>query len=90
MQDLYKKADELGTSSFSRQIAKILTHPIGVYRKFISPLLSPSCRHFPSCSEYAEEAINEHGPFRGILLAAKRILRCNPLFAGGYDPVPKK
>lgn len=58
------------------------------YRKFISPLTPPSCRFYPTCSAYALEAIEKHGPFRGFILAAKRILRCHPYNPGGFDPVP--
>jgi uncharacterized protein len=60
---------------------------IGAYRRFVSPLLPPACRFVPSCSEYGEMAIERHGLGRGLLLAATRLLRCNPLFRGGHDPV---
>ncbi|MFC0268391.1 membrane protein insertion efficiency factor YidD [Kushneria aurantia] len=58
------------------------------YQLFISPLLGPRCRFWPSCSSYAIEAIQLHGPLRGGWLALRRILRCHPLCAGGVDPVP--
>ena len=58
------------------------------YKKYISPLLPPSCRFTPTCSEYAMEAIEKHGAWKGGLLAIWRILRCNPFCKGGYDPVP--
>jgi putative membrane protein insertion efficiency factor len=61
---------------------------IRVYQYTLSPLLGPSCRFYPSCSEYAHQAIRRHGPFRGMLLALKRILRCHPFHPGGVDPVP--
>lgn len=61
---------------------------IAVYRKLISPLKPPSCRFYPTCSEYALEAIRKHGPLKGTYLAAWRILRCNPWNPGGFDPVP--
>lgn len=67
---------------------RILLAMVRVYRKYISPLLPPSCRFTPTCSEYAMEAISKHGAFKGSLLALWRILRCNPLCKGGYDPVP--
>jgi len=60
---------------------------IGAYRRLVSPLLPSACRFFPSCSEYGAMAIERHGIRRGLLLAATRLLRCNPLFRGGYDPV---
>jgi uncharacterized protein len=58
------------------------------YQVSISPLLPASCRYHPSCSSYAIEAFERHGVVRGGWLAAKRIVRCNPFVAGGYDPVP--
>jgi len=63
---------------------------IGLYRKFISPALPPSCRFHPSCSEYAYEAVETHGLLKGLALSAKRLLKCHPYNPGGYDPVPPK
>lgn len=59
------------------------------YQLLISPLLGPRCRYYPSCSHYAIDALRIHGPLRGAWLAARRLLRCHPLNAGGYDPVPE-
>ncbi|MFO0388746.1 MAG: membrane protein insertion efficiency factor YidD [Alphaproteobacteria bacterium] len=59
-----------------------------VYQLCISPLLGTHCRFVPSCSCYAHQALEKHGTLRGSLLAAKRLLRCNPFFASAYDPVP--
>lgn len=64
---------------------------IGLYRKYISPLKSkPSCRFYPTCSQYAIEALEKRGLIVGLLLTVWRILRCNPFCKGGYDPVPDK
>ena len=59
-----------------------------VYRRFVSPALPPSCRYYPSCSHYAEQALRLHGPLRGTWLATLRLLRCHPFCEGGLDPVP--
>mgnify|MGYP001418662158 FL=1 len=61
---------------------------IKLYQKYISPLLGPTCRFHPSCSEYAFQAINKFGVFRGSYLALKRILKCNPWGGSGIDEVP--
>lgn len=63
---------------------------IRFYMKFISPLKKPCCRFIPTCSEYALEAVDRFGAFRGGFMAFCRILRCNPFCKGGYDPVPRK
>jgi len=57
------------------------------YRLLISPLLPPSCRFTPTCSEYAIQAIEKYGALRGLYLGARRLLRCHPFHSGGYDPV---
>jgi putative membrane protein insertion efficiency factor len=61
-----------------------------MYQRFISPLLPPRCKYYPTCSNYTVEAIRVHGPWRGLALAGWRLLRCNPLSDGGLDPVPPK
>jgi putative membrane protein insertion efficiency factor len=61
---------------------------IAGYRRLISPLLPPACRFYPSCSEYASEAIVRHGAVRGSALATRRLTRCHPWCEGGVDPVP--
>ena len=66
---------------------KVIINLIRFYRKNISPLKPPCCRYVPTCSQYAIEAIEKHGAFRGSLMAIWSILRCTPLSKGGYDPV---
>ncbi|HZU90625.1 MAG TPA: membrane protein insertion efficiency factor YidD [Stellaceae bacterium] len=61
---------------------------IRAYQLFVAPILPPSCRYYPSCSHYAAEAVAVHGPWHGLLLALRRLLRCHPWGGGGYDPVP--
>jgi putative membrane protein insertion efficiency factor len=60
---------------------------IRAYQRFVSPLLPPSCRFTPSCSQYALVAIEKHGLLRGMLMGTMRVLRCNPFSKGGFDPV---
>jgi len=69
-------------------IQKVILFFVWFYQKAISPYLAPCCRHYPSCSAYAYEAVQKHGAFRGSFFALKRILRCHPFHRGGYDPVP--
>ncbi|MBD1576409.1 MULTISPECIES: membrane protein insertion efficiency factor YidD [Vibrio] len=61
---------------------------INLYKGLISPLIGPRCRFTPTCSTYAIEAIKEHGCVKGCCLSGKRLCKCHPLHAGGYDPVP--
>jgi putative membrane protein insertion efficiency factor len=61
---------------------------IRFYQVCISPLFPPCCRFYPTCSNYALQAIEKYGPFKGSYLSIKRILRCHPFSKGGYDPVP--
>ncbi|MEW6727474.1 MAG: membrane protein insertion efficiency factor YidD [Bacillota bacterium] len=60
---------------------------IRIYQLAVSPLFPACCRYYPSCSEYAVQALHKHGPFRGSYMAARRLLRCHPWSPGGYDPV---
>jgi len=69
-------------------ISSLLRLAVRAYRYCLSPLLPPSCRFYPSCSEYAEEALARHGALRGGWLAARRVCRCGPWNPGGHDPVP--
>lgn len=75
--------------SLPATIAKILLRgPILAYRYCVSPFTTASCRHIPTCSDYAEQAIDQNGPWKGGWLAISRILRCNPWGSQGLDPVP--
>ena len=60
------------------------------YQRALSPLSGPRCRYLPTCSEYAYEALGEHGALGGTWLAVRRVARCHPFHEGGYDPVPRK
>ncbi len=66
----------------------LLLLSIRFYRGYISPMLPPACRFTPTCSQYAIEALQKHGPLKGLYLAIRRILRCHPWGGHGYDPVP--
>ncbi len=68
-------------------VATVMVMLIRFYRAFISPLLGKRCRFYPSCSQYALEAVERYGAIRGGYLAVRRILRCHPFNPGGYDPV---
>lgn len=76
-------------NTLSHAVALLLVMPIRFYQKFITPYTPPSCRFFPTCSEYARQALLKHGPVKGLLLAVWRICRCNPWGGSGYDPVPE-
>ena len=74
--------------SMLRLLSFFLVIPIKLYQILISPLIGPNCRYNPTCSNYAIQAINKHGPFKGTWLAIKRISRCHPWGGSGHDPVP--
>lgn len=71
---------------------RVLLALVRAYQRGVSPMLvwalGPACRFYPSCSCYAAEALEHHGPLRGSWLAARRVLRCHPFHPGGFDPVP--
>lgn len=69
-------------------IRRCLLGLLDAYRRWISPMMGPSCRFYPSCSDYAREAIERHGVWRGLGLGLRRVLRCHPYRPGGVDPVP--
>jgi putative membrane protein insertion efficiency factor len=74
-------------ASVREVLRRLLTAPILVYSRVVSPALPRRCRYEPTCSRYAIQAIGEYGILRGLVLAAWRLLRCNPWSHGGYDPV---
>lgn len=69
---------------------QILIGLIRGYQKYISVLTRPHCRYYPTCSNYALQAVQKHGAFKGIIMGAARIIRCNPFVRGGVDQVPDK
>ena len=71
-------------------IIRLLMIPVYFYKYAISPLTPASCRHIPSCSQYALEALKIHGPIKGLYLATRRLSKCHPWGTHGYDPVPPK
>lgn len=79
----------LGVLMRLREIPRrIVLLPIRGYQTFISPVLPPSCRFSPSCSQYTLEAVSKYGALKGIWLGLRRLIRCHPFNPGGYDPVP--
>jgi uncharacterized protein len=68
-------------------LASVLTAPIRLYQRFVSSALPRRCKYEPTCSAYAIAALRTHGPFKGVVLAVWRLLRCNPFSHGGHDPV---
>ncbi|MDX2285332.1 MAG: membrane protein insertion efficiency factor YidD [Bacteroidia bacterium] len=77
-----------GPWTLNRILSLPLLLLVRLYQVFISPFQIPSCRFTPSCSHYAAEALQKHGPIRGLWLAVRRVLRCHPWGGSGYDPVP--
>lgn len=73
-----------------RVVQRILLAPITLYQRLISPLTPAHCKYHPTCSAYAVDAIKTYGVARGVVLAAWRLLRCNPWSRGGYDPVDRQ
>lgn len=70
-----------------RAFRVVLVLPIRLYQRLVSPLVGQRCRYYPSCSEYAAQAITRFGILRGLVLAGWRLLRCNPWSPGGFDPI---
>lgn len=73
-----------------RHVRELAVAPLRAYQRLVSPLLLPRCRFEPSCSRYAVQAIREFGILRGVVLAAWRLGRCNPLSRGGFDPLSEQ
>lgn len=71
-------------------LRKLFILPVRIYQLILSPILPQTCRHTPTCSQYTIEAINLHGPIKGIWLGLKRLSRCHPWGTSGYDPVPPR
>ena len=71
-------------------LRRIVILPIRAWQLLLSPLFGPRCRYYPSCSEYAAQAIGRYGILRGLVLAGWRLLRCNPWSRGGFDPVEEQ
>lgn len=67
---------------------RIVLGALDAYKLYVSPLLPPACRYYPTCSQYCREAVLRHGVLRGLWLGFKRLCRCHPLRPGGFDPVP--
>lgn len=72
----------------NRFFVAVLTGVIRLYKICISPFLPKACRYYPTCSVYAVTALRKHGFIKGLYLSVLRVLKCNPLFPGGHDPVP--
>lgn len=84
---LFCNQDIIIIQGVSGLIRKLIVICIKVYQKWISPLKRPSCRFYPTCSQYALEAVQKYGSLRGLIMAVKRIMKCHPFHPGGYDPV---
>jgi putative membrane protein insertion efficiency factor len=74
----------------SARLRWLFVLPIRVYQRVVSPFIGQHCKYYPSCSEYAVQAVQRFGILRGIVLAGWRLLRCNPWSSGGYDPVEEQ
>jgi hypothetical protein len=70
-----------------KYLRMVVVAPIRVYQRLLSPMVGERCKYYPSCSEYAVQAVTRYGILRGLVLAGWRLLRCNPLSHGGFDPV---
>ena len=75
---------------FTKSITLIIVGIIKFYQIVVSPVMGPSCRHYPTCSQYSIESLKTHGVLKGLYLSVRRIWRCRPGGSHGYDPVPKR
>lgn len=89
MAQYYEKNSSLWSAELSRSPStrSLLLVVLRGYKRFVSPWLPAACRFYPTCSEFAAEAVEQHGAFRGSLRAVWRLLRCHPFHPGGFDPV---
>ncbi|MYC75475.1 membrane protein insertion efficiency factor YidD [Candidatus Poribacteria bacterium] len=82
-----RKQNRSQQARYKLDMTVILLQPIRFYRRFISPLLPPSCRFYPTCSQYALEALKRYGTLKGGWLTIKRLSKCHPYHPGGFDPL---
>ena len=87
---LFLLQEEAAKGGGGFEMKRLLVKLVKFYQLSISPLKAPCCKYYPTCSNYAIEAIERFGAFKGFFMAIYRILRCNPFSKGGYDPVPEK
>lgn len=85
---MFSKSRGLAIMKKKSPVAILFIMLLRIYKLIISPWLPNACRFYPTCSVYAVDAVTKHGVIKGSFLAVKRVLRCNPFFEGGYDPVP--
>ncbi|MFW5860913.1 MAG: membrane protein insertion efficiency factor YidD [Spirochaetota bacterium] len=85
---MFSKSRDLAIMKKKSPVAMLFIMLLRIYKLIISPWLPNACRFYPTCSVYAVDAVTKHGAVKGSFLAVKRVLRCNPFFEGGYDPVP--
>ena len=71
----------------NRLLAKLFIYMVRIYQKYISPMRGPTCRFYPTCSQYSIEAYKKYGAMKGTYLTIRRILKCHPFHPGGYDPL---
>ncbi len=69
---------------------QVLIRLVNLYQRYISPYRNPCCRFYPTCSQYAVDALSEYGASKGLIIGLQRGLRCHPFHKGGYDPIPQK